>query len=307
MPAFAQPAQQSSWLADNGLPNLPNGFGSRSGNSWSASNSGSLTTLFSSNNEFAGNMFDILPVSDLRMTGMNINCSEVGGTATIDVWYHPETSFGNEDSATDWVFLGSFSGVGAGTDAQTFIDMSANSVVFTGGQNYGLYVNLVTYTGFTQSLRYTNGAVRTYSNNDISITTNCGKSNPDFTGFTYPQRRWNGTLFYECPSTSFDFADPVPGVAGLFNTFRWRNTSPNATVGIAFGFMPGSTDVLGCGGNAIVDIRNALVLNIYSSNPFGNGRAVEWIPWEASGAGIFFQAFDLNACIVSNRVKVLFP
>ena len=118
--------------------------------------SGVLCTDFNSNNGFAGNMFDIAPAVDMEITAIDVNVDGAGLQVDVDVWYIAGTSFGNEDSSTGWTLIGSYSGTSVGADLQTFIDMAGNGITFTGGQTYGMYVDITSYSSGT-SINYTNG------------------------------------------------------------------------------------------------------------------------------------------------------
>lgn len=165
---------------------------------------GSLTTYFASNNQFAGNMIDIAPTSDMEITGIDMNISSVGNIADIDVWYIAGTALGFEGSSAGWTYLGTYSGTSAGQDLPTYIDMAGNGMTFSGGQTYGLYFDCVTY-GNGDSVLYTNGTGAgtgangedQWSNADLTITAICGKGSGGHTGSTFKPRNWNGTIYYE--------------------------------------------------------------------------------------------------------------
>lgn len=164
-----------------------------------------VTTLFASNNGQSGNMFDILPATDMELHGIYINTSLVVAFTT-DVWYRPGTYEGNENSSAGWTKLGTFGATGLGTDAATYLSFTGiDEVVFEAGQSYGIYVDMTSGTG----IRYTNGAIRTYSNNFLQITSGVGKG-AGF-GATFGDRIWNGTISYSCSegtdSLTTTFAD----------------------------------------------------------------------------------------------------
>ena len=116
----------------------------------------SLCTDFNTNNGFAGNMFDIEPTVSLEITAIDVNVDGVGQQVDVDVWYIPGTSFGSESNAAGWTLIGSYSGISAGADLPSFIDMAGNGVQFIGGQTYGIYVDITSYSSGT-SINYTNG------------------------------------------------------------------------------------------------------------------------------------------------------
>lgn len=159
---------------------------------------GSLTTLFASNNGYAGNMFDIVPTFDMMIEGLDINTSNVGETIQLDLFYKDGTCVGFETNAAAWTHLGTFTGVGAGQDLPTFIDTYSAPQTFLTGQTYGIYVNVANYGAITGNLRYTNLPPTNYSNADLSLDTWCGCSTPAFNSF-FANRAWNGTIYYDDP------------------------------------------------------------------------------------------------------------
>ena len=107
---------------------------------------GQLTTLFASNNGFAGNMFDLEPLVDLtEITAIDVNVDPAGDTTLVDVWYRMDTCVGHDTSPTGWTLLGSGTGTAAGTDLPTFIDLAGNGVSFAAGGTYGIYVDITSY------------------------------------------------------------------------------------------------------------------------------------------------------------------
>jgi hypothetical protein len=156
---------------------------------------GNLTTIFTGGNGYAGNMFDIEPALDLEIDAIDVNVDALGAVVYIDVYWKDGTCVGFESSPSSWTLLGSFSGTGAGTNVPTYIDMTGNGKTFLAGQTYGLYVDLVNYST-APNLNYTNGTPTVYSNAHLTLTTHCGKGTPAFTGSTFLDRIWNGTVYY---------------------------------------------------------------------------------------------------------------
>jgi hypothetical protein len=209
--------RSGSLTADDGSlltfsPTTNGGSGSRA--------PGSLTTIFASNNQFAGNTMDITPAVDLEITALDINAINAGATGTVRVYYKTGTSVGFESDPNAWTLLGVGTGTLAGQDLPSFIDLSGNGVVFLAGQLYGLYVHLDYVAGVT-TLRYTNGGPNTYSNADLSLTTYNGKGDPIFTGSTFPNRIWNGTVYYNTgaapPALTIDNKHIQTWVGGIVN------------------------------------------------------------------------------------------
>ena len=155
---------------------------------------GSHTTLFASNNGFAGNTFDVQVTTPLQITSFDVNLNNAGSTNTIAIYWRAGTSVGNQSSAAGWTLLGTDSGVvSAGDNGASGVNVGG--LILQTGQVYGFYVDIQGYTGATL-LRYTNGGPTTFTNADISITTQFGKGNPAFTGRNFFPRQWNGTIHY---------------------------------------------------------------------------------------------------------------
>lgn len=164
---------------------------------------GSLTTLFASNNGFAGNMFNITPANDLEIIAIDINSEDMGNTALVDVYYRAGTCMGFENSSKGWKLLASGQGTIAGKDNPTYVDLLGNGKIFQAGQTYGIYVDLKNFNYSPQiRLLYTTGKPTTYSNPDLSLTSHCGKGAPAFSGITYFDRIWNGTIYYDTKGDS---------------------------------------------------------------------------------------------------------
>jgi len=145
---------------------------------------GSLTTLFATNNGFAGNMFDITPTADMTITSMDINIQGVAGPAvTMDIWYTVGTCVGNEMNPAVWTLLGSYAGVSAGNNLPTMMDMAGNGMTFVGGTSYGIYMDVTSYQ-FGTTVGYTNGPAGggNYSNADLALTTWYGTRNTELAG-----------------------------------------------------------------------------------------------------------------------------
>lgn len=157
---------------------------------------GSLTTIFASNGGYAGNMFDIeMLVSINEITAIDINVDPVGYTTEVDVWWREGTCVGHDQDPTGWHLLGHGTGIAAGYDLPTFIDLSGNGFSFDAGKLYGFYVDITSYP--QPGINYSNGGPNIYANSEMSLTTYYGKGVGSFPGSTFFPRIWNGTVYYE--------------------------------------------------------------------------------------------------------------
>jgi hypothetical protein len=254
---------------------------------------GSLCTDFNNNNGYAGNMFDIEPTANVQITAIDVNVDGVGQQVDVDVWYIPGTSFGNEDSATGWTLIGSYSGISAGADLPSFIDMTGNGVQFSAGQTYGIYADITSYSSGT-AMNYTNGDLQgttsgndEWSNADLKIVANCGKALGHASSTFYP-RNWNGCIYYDTDGLYLTMSSlqsgqqttiaTQGGAAGtvLFVGYSFAGTGPTAT---PFG---------------IVDL-SLPIFRLAPESVDGNGETSKsyMIPVGAAGRTIFVQALNV--------------
>jgi hypothetical protein len=149
-----------------------------------------ITTTFSSNNQFNGNMFDLTALTDITITGFDMNILGTG-VETALVYYKPGTYAGSETNPADWTLLGSAQVVAKDLDNPTHVDIGGLSI--PAGQTYGLYLALQDPAGM---VRYSNGN-STYTNGDLELDLGIGLS-PNFgaTG-TFSPRTWNGRIYYD--------------------------------------------------------------------------------------------------------------
>ena len=158
---------------------------------------GSITTAFNSNNQFAGNMFNItnLSTGPITLNSFVGNVTgTIGGNAIVSVYYTPTTYVGKESNAALWTLMGTDNSPIAGLNLPTLFDIGG--LVIQPGETFGLYFSLDNYTAGTCVLRYTNGNI-TFSNADLRLNLGVGKGFPGvFTGATFAGRYWNGIINY---------------------------------------------------------------------------------------------------------------
>ena len=179
-------------------------------------NAGLITTTFSSNNSFAGNMFDLTTFNNsLLITGADLNLNSLGSNAIVSVYTRVGSYSGFENSALGWTLQGQESVLSMGDNNASFFDFT--DFVLNANTLYGMYFTVSDYTRSGVHMRYTNGN-NTYSNTDLKLELGVGKGNDDFTGNTINTRTWNGTLYYNTtsvpePSTLAIFALGIMGLA----------------------------------------------------------------------------------------------
>jgi hypothetical protein len=154
-------------------------------------NAQTLTTLFASNNSFAGNTFDITATNTITINSFDVNIDNFGVIGTVEVYYRIGSAVGVENDPNAWTLLGSSQVISAGLDNPT--NAAICGLTIPAGQTYGIYVNLSSYP--SHKIRYTNGGPNVYSNADIQLTTNTGQKSPAFSG-SFKHRQWNGNINY---------------------------------------------------------------------------------------------------------------
>lgn len=158
--------------------------------------SGSITTKFAANGGFRGNMFNITMLTYIdEITGIDVNVDPAGVETWVHVYWREGTCVGHDMDPEGWHLLGSGSATAAGTDVPTFIDLSGNGIAFKANVTYGFYVDVSNFP--TVGINYTSNEQKTYTNNEMSLTTYYGKGSPPFVGSTFFPRLWNGTVYYD--------------------------------------------------------------------------------------------------------------
>lgn len=193
----------------------------------------SLTTFFTGTNSFAGNTFDLTPTQALTIDSFSMHLGVAGAPATVAVYWRNGTAVGFEGSAAGWTLLGTANVISGGPGVAT--PVAIGGLALNAASTYGFYVDLQNYQNGVNNVRYTNGVPTTFSNADLSLTTGVGKGNPAFTGSTFLNRQWNGTVHYsisgglsaDLAATLSDSPDPVSAGSNLTYTATVLNTGPD--------------------------------------------------------------------------------
>lgn len=218
--------------------------------------SGSITTMFAMNGGYAGNTFDIIPFSNLNeITAMDINWTSAGEIVEVDTYFKLGTAYGYETSPGDWTSLASGTGVGAGIDLPTFIDLSGNGIPFPAtGERYGIAMGVTNYSSLKGYLGYTNGQYM-FSNADVELQTQHGLGDPIFSSAFYP-RCWNGTLYYNTglPPALNVYPKSVSTYYGGTFTFYLYGEGLEYRVYVILGSASGTTPPMTLPGGATLDL-----------------------------------------------------
>lgn len=167
----------------------------------STGGTGSLHTTMANNNGSAGNMFDIVPNTNLIFTGVDMHFATVG-TTTVEVWYRQGSFVGFETSSAGWTLAHTTTVTTIASGTLTPIPGSF-AILMEAGQTYGIYVTSVNGSPGT---RYQNGTTlgTLYASNaDLNFYE--GKGGAYFASTISP-RIFNGNLYYTKPVCSSSMA-----------------------------------------------------------------------------------------------------
>ncbi len=166
-----------------------------------ASRADMISTTFSSNNQFFGNMFDVTTFGNaLTVTAIDVNIVSDGTPGTpvpVSLYTRSGTYVGHDTSSAGWTLIGTVTVTAQGQDQMTFVDipdfqLAANTV--TGF--YATVVNTASFPFPPPFMRYTDGA-NSYANSDLRLDLGEGVG-PLFQGLgTAAPRTWNGTIIYD--------------------------------------------------------------------------------------------------------------
>jgi hypothetical protein len=163
--------------------------------------SGTLATAYNNDNGQRGIMFDVIPTSNITVTGFDANLYS-GTTAEYQVYYKVGSFVGSVLTPGDWTPLDTVTALTSlGINVPTPMGFNI-SVPLMANQTYAFYITN-TYGGGTS---YTVGAgpgELLATNAYLSMYGGVGVSFPFLTAFNY--RRFNGTIHYEesgCTSVS---------------------------------------------------------------------------------------------------------
>lgn len=145
-----------------------------------------ITTMFTSNNAYNGNMFDVSAKNDIVIDSLDVNILADGW---VKLYIRNGTVVGNNTSTAGWSLVDSVVVVASGQDIPTRVPLS-NRILLQAGSLYGLYV--CSYG----SMRYTNiiaGTNDVYTDSNMVLTGYYGGTN---TFLCSNPRMWNGTIYY---------------------------------------------------------------------------------------------------------------
>jgi hypothetical protein len=165
-----------------------------------------FTTLFASDNHFAGNMFDLRATDPggLVVTGWQVNIGDPLPQETpvnVTIYWRTGSYVGATNSQEGWNELGSATVLSRGQNRGTPVPVGGLELPYD--QTIGVYVLLTDYIDdfpppTVPAMYYTNipGAPSTFDDGSLVLTGGVAKGVPPFTGDTYANRMWNGGIDY---------------------------------------------------------------------------------------------------------------
>ncbi len=99
-------------------------------------------------------------------------------------------------------------------------------------------------------------------------------------------------------------SDPVPGLVNQNNSIKAGNATPAEEVTFVYGLQSGITNVSGC--TMSLDIMNAKILGKDIADNSGSASVTFFVPSNAAGHTVYFQAGQRFNCTKSNAVKFAF-
>ncbi|MBN1778511.1 MAG: LPXTG cell wall anchor domain-containing protein [Clostridiales bacterium] len=190
--------------------------------------SASLTTSFSGNVTFQGNMFDVTvqPGSDIVITAFDINILGSAQPVPVRAYWREGGYQGYETNESAWTLLQESDVTSSGSNTPTPLPLDSG-LTLTKGKTYGFYIT-VNASHDVCEMVYTYSA-NVYADARISISTAAGLSWPLFTDPHAP-RTWNGTIYYTyTPPQTGDSSVPflwlaaaLTALAGGTAAMLWR-------------------------------------------------------------------------------------
>ncbi|MCW3078463.1 MAG: psrP3 [Bacteroidetes bacterium] len=201
----------------------------------------SIFTTTAAGNGSAGNMFDVVPSTNIIWNGAAMSISSVG-TVSVEIWYRSGSFVGFENANTGWTQLLTTTVTSPGTG--TLVNITGFAVPLNAGQTYGLYV-----TTNGGGVNYTNGTLlgNTFvSNSDISVKEGKGGS---YFLVTNSPRVFNGALLYQgqgcssplTPVTLSLNASPTISITGSSTLCAGQAANLTATGATSYTWNTGAT------------------------------------------------------------------
>ena len=188
---------------------------------FAATSTSSLTTLFATDNQYAGNMFNltVLSANDVVINSFDVNInSDLHENTSVSVYYRLGGYSGYEANASAWTLVGTTSVATNGINVPTPI--SVGDFTLAAGQTYGIYITVDNYSMPYIRMYYTEGTT-TYQDDYLKISDSIGRGTPNFSGITILERLWNGTIYYTVQPPTPTVSPVIPQTGDSSGSFLW--------------------------------------------------------------------------------------
>lgn len=250
----------------------------------------SLFTSTSGSSAFIGEMFDVVAVNDIEVTGFDVQFS--AGTGVVEVWYRPGTHVGFSTSNAGWT-LATTATITTNGPGQLTPVPSSMAVPVAAGQTYAFYI--VGTSGL--DVRYSTGSAvgNVFAQNaDLKVLE--GTTGDTYFNATTTPRAFNGQVKYNriactsprVPVTLSVLPQPTlavaasqmsvcPGAAVTLSvsgasSYTWSTGSNSASVAVTptmtTSYSVAGTNTLGCSSNTMITLSTYTlpVVSIITSN-----------------------------------------
>jgi hypothetical protein len=275
--------------------------------------SDSLTTTFVAGNNHRGNMFDIVALNDITITGFSAHPM---ANTTIEIYYKAGTFVGFENNASAWTLAGSAAVIAQPQGTPTPVPVAVN-VLIPQGQTYAFYVSS---TNAAVSLNYTDGTTvgNVFSQDgNLQFIEGYGIEYP-FSGAPFSPRIFNGNIHYAATdSASYLWST---GDTTSYIVVHPSNDT-NYTVNVQVPSCPLYTDSVSVSiTTPVVNLGNDFLMCLHHSNLLSAGTGFSDYLWSTGdttssisingntlgvGTHLFvLTASDSNGCSNSDSITV---
>lgn len=270
-----------------------------------------LYTNLTSNNQYSGNFFDVVNISDgdISISAFDINTSEIG-PYTVHVYYRTGTCEGNTNSSAGWAYLGAHNTTGEGINNTTYVQLNSN-ITIPAGQTFAFYLSGINFN-------YINGNAvgnTCFSDENLHIKEGYGTELVNgFGGALFSPRIFSGSIYYNALThTTYNLGpiDPSFGISSDQNfTYHWNIFDVFHTPGITIS----NVDIFftaAIGSNFTITLSDNVgtLLATYSGQITVTGGPAQTVPinFFVPAGSSYRLAFSLNPGSVRNSTAASYP
>lgn len=220
----------------------------------------SIKTTFRGGMEQSGNMFDVLALRGIRVTGFNVHLGATGNVQ-VEVYTRKGSFRGHETSCSAWNRIANISVVGAGSRKPTELPLDSVDPVFIDRFQVQTFYLTVTHTERGSGMRYSGGqgtGSLAASDDNIALFEGVGIAYP--CSQVFPARIWNGVMLYEVEDEATP-PTPRPTVVGTLRLVT-SFVGGRQAGGIMFDIQAKS-DIVIVGMSLHVEVQTDVTFEIY--------------------------------------------